>query len=235
MPGCVCSGPTIQLRKSPPRTSNCLARAGTRFTDAHSSSGVCTPSNYALLHGRYHWRKFHGIVQSFDQPILDAERTTLAELLRGRSHATAAFGKWHLGWDWEAIRRTGAKPRVEGKNKIYAAADFDWRRKLPGGGRHIAPGDRAALGVRMGNHRRRDRIGAAAPIPHHRLRPLHDAPAIISPSARRGRSSPTIDPRAGPRGARLGFRRENRSQKERHQQQPTGHGKKQGAHGIPTG
>ena len=39
-----------------------LARQGTRFTDAHSSSGICTPSRYALLHGRYHWRKFHGIV-----------------------------------------------------------------------------------------------------------------------------------------------------------------------------
>jgi arylsulfatase A len=32
-----------------------LAAQGTRFTDAHSSSGVCTPSRYALLHGRYHW------------------------------------------------------------------------------------------------------------------------------------------------------------------------------------
>ena len=110
-----------------------LASGGTRFTDAHSSSGVCTPSRYALLHGRYHWRKFHGIVQSFDQPILDAERTTLAELLRGRGYATAAIGKWHLGWDWEAIRRAGATPRVDGKNKIFAAADFDWRRKIPGG------------------------------------------------------------------------------------------------------
>ena len=39
-----------------------LARAGLRFTDAHSSSGVCTPSRYALLTGRFHWRKFHGIV-----------------------------------------------------------------------------------------------------------------------------------------------------------------------------
>ncbi len=54
-----------------------LAREGTRFTDAHSSSGVCTPSRYALLEGRYHWRKFHGIVNSFDQPILDDEKTTL--------------------------------------------------------------------------------------------------------------------------------------------------------------
>ena len=37
-----------------------LAAQGMRFTDAHSSSGICTPSRYALLTGRYHWRKFHG-------------------------------------------------------------------------------------------------------------------------------------------------------------------------------
>ena len=110
-----------------------LAREGTRFTDAHSSSGVCTPSRYALLHGRYHWRKFHGIVQSFDPPILDAERTTLAELLHGRGHATGCFGKWHLGWDWEAIRRPGATPRLDGKNKVFAVTDFDWQRRIPGG------------------------------------------------------------------------------------------------------
>ncbi|MCX6905060.1 MAG: sulfatase-like hydrolase/transferase [Verrucomicrobia bacterium] len=33
-----------------------LAAQGMRFTDAHSSSGVCSPSRYALLTGRYHWR-----------------------------------------------------------------------------------------------------------------------------------------------------------------------------------
>jgi arylsulfatase A len=37
-----------------------LAREGTRFTDAHSSSGVCTPSRYALLHGRFHWLPMSG-------------------------------------------------------------------------------------------------------------------------------------------------------------------------------
>jgi len=31
-----------------------LAAQGMRFTDGHSSSGVCTPSRYALLTGRYH-------------------------------------------------------------------------------------------------------------------------------------------------------------------------------------
>ena len=85
-----------------------LAQEGMRFTDAHSSSGVCTPSRYAMLHGRYHWRKFHGIVNSFDQPVLDEDRTTLAELLKLQGYKTACIGKWHLGWDWNAIKRAGA-------------------------------------------------------------------------------------------------------------------------------
>ncbi len=112
-----------------------LAAEGTRFTNAHSSSGVCTPSRYALLHGRYHWRKFHGIVNSFDPPILDAQRLTLAELLKDKGYRTACVGKWHLGWDWEAIRHPGAQPATDGKkrNKVYAPGDFDWSKTLPGG------------------------------------------------------------------------------------------------------
>lgn len=110
-----------------------LARDGTRFTDAHSSSGVCTPSRYALLHGRYHWRKFHGIVNSFDQPILDDHRSTLAELLRSKGYETACIGKWHLGWDWNAIKKPGAKPNQQGENKGYSPDDFDWNQPIPGG------------------------------------------------------------------------------------------------------
>ena len=33
-----------------------LASEGMRFIDAHSSSGVCSPSRYTILTGRYHWR-----------------------------------------------------------------------------------------------------------------------------------------------------------------------------------
>ena len=109
-----------------------LCREGTRFTDAHSSSGICTPSRYALLHGRYHWRKFHGIVQSFDQPVLDPERTTLAELLRSRGYRTACIGKWHLGWDWAALDRRPEDRRKE-RRSAFAVEDFDWSQPIPGG------------------------------------------------------------------------------------------------------
>lgn len=108
-----------------------LAAEGTRFTDAHSSSGVCTPSRYAMLLGRYHWRKFHGIVNSFDQPVLDNDRTTLAELLRERGYRTACIGKWHLGWDWKAIQRD---PNLKPDPKLGVSPEaFDWKRPIPGG------------------------------------------------------------------------------------------------------
>lgn len=106
-----------------------LAKQGRRFTDAHSSSGVCTPSRYALLHGRYHWRKFHGIVNSFDQTVLDTDRETLPGLLKAKGYQTACVGKWHLGWDWKAIRKQGAMVGEKG----YAPDAFDWSKRIPGG------------------------------------------------------------------------------------------------------
>ena len=33
-----------------------LAAHGVRFTDAHTSSAVCTPTGYGILKGRYNWR-----------------------------------------------------------------------------------------------------------------------------------------------------------------------------------
>lgn len=107
-----------------------LAKQGVRFTDAHSSSGICTPSRYAMLMGRYHWRKFHGIVNSFDESVLDPERVTLAELLQSHGYRTACIGKWHLGWNWKGIQREGARPDPK---KGYAPSDFDWGKGIGGG------------------------------------------------------------------------------------------------------
>jgi len=32
-----------------------LAAQGMRFTDAHATSSVCSPSRYSILTGRYNW------------------------------------------------------------------------------------------------------------------------------------------------------------------------------------
>ena len=101
-----------------------IAREGVRFTDAHSSSGICTPSRYAMLTGRYHWRKFHGIVNAFGPSVFDRERLTLPKMLKEEGYQTACIGKWHLGWDWEAIKRPGAKPEPIGGKKAYACDAF---------------------------------------------------------------------------------------------------------------
>src|SRR5215207_167710 len=102
-----------------------LSREGTRFTDAHSSSGICSPSRYALLTGRFHWRKFHDIVNSLGPPVLDDE-LTMAGMLRARGYRTACIGKWHLGWNWGDIRKPDARPAVDGtgRNKVFAPGDF---------------------------------------------------------------------------------------------------------------
>jgi arylsulfatase A-like enzyme len=79
-----------------------LADTGMRFTDGHSSSGVCSPSRYALLTGRYHWRTRlqAGIVGTWGNPLIAPDRLTIAGLAKQHGYRTAAIGKWHLGWDW---------------------------------------------------------------------------------------------------------------------------------------
>jgi hypothetical protein len=59
-----------------------LASQGMRFTDGHSSSGVCSPSRYTLLTGRYHWRtKLQGgIVGVFGEPLIAPDRMIIGTL-----------------------------------------------------------------------------------------------------------------------------------------------------------
>nr|WP_317165079.1 sulfatase-like hydrolase/transferase [Cyclobacterium salsum] len=47
----------ISTSKIPTPHLDQLASEGMRFTNAHSSSGICSPSRYALLTGTYHWRR----------------------------------------------------------------------------------------------------------------------------------------------------------------------------------
>jgi arylsulfatase A len=104
-----------------------LADRGMNFTDGHASSGICTPSRYALLTGRHHWRDFHGIVNTFQDTVFKPGQLTLAKMLQEKGYTTAHIGKWHLGWDWDAIRHPGTE-----ENSIHYS-DFDWSKRVPGG------------------------------------------------------------------------------------------------------
>ncbi len=83
-------------------TPNCdrLAGEGIRFTDAHSSSAVCSPSRYSVLTGRYGWRTWlkNGILLEHMPLLIEPGRLTLPEMFRRSGYATACIGKWHLGW-----------------------------------------------------------------------------------------------------------------------------------------
>lgn len=112
-----------------------LAAAGMRFTDAHSSSGICSPSRYALLTGTYHWRRQYGIVNSFGPPFFNEGETTLPGLLREAGYATACIGKWHLGWDWKFNGPPSGEVTTSWgkKQNVYLPEDVNWARPVDGG------------------------------------------------------------------------------------------------------
>lgn len=97
-----------------------LAEEGMRFTDAHSSSSVCTPTRYNVLTGRYSWRTTlkEGVVNGYSPALLDENRLTLASLLRENGYQTAMIGKWHLGMDVPFAGEPGR------------GADIDWSGRL---------------------------------------------------------------------------------------------------------
>lgn len=110
-----------------------LASEGIRFTDGHSSSGICSPSRYALLTGNYHWRRQHGIVNSFGPSFFKPGELTIARMLKSKGYHTAAIGKWHLGWDWNSVKKDGAKLEGQGKRKYWGPTSMDWSKPVKGG------------------------------------------------------------------------------------------------------
>lgn len=82
-----------------------FAREGMRFTNAHAPHAVCTPTRYSLLTGRYCWRTFlrEGVMVGYGKPLIPPTRLTLASLLKEEGYTTGAFGKWHIGLDWQPV------------------------------------------------------------------------------------------------------------------------------------
>lgn len=99
-----------------------LAKQGMRFTDAHTTSGVCTPSRYSILTGIYPWRSRLpvGVLHGYSRTLIEKGQPTVAALLKSHAYTTGVVGKWHLGLDW--VPNAKSKDSVQNQintNKLY--------------------------------------------------------------------------------------------------------------------
>ena len=141
-----------------------LARMGVRFTDAHTPSSRCTPTRYGLLTGRYAWRnrlKYWVLYGVQGDPMIEADRPTLATLFRSQGYATGMVGKWHLGLRYSRTDGSPAagwqdadleKPLADGP----ADHGFDFCRFTSRSHGTSGP-DAGKKGVRTGKNKRGDR------------------------------------------------------------------------------
>jgi arylsulfatase A-like enzyme len=101
-----------------------MATNGVKFTDAHTSSAVCTPTRYGILTGRYNWRSTlkSSVIGGYSKSLIKQNRTTIADMLHTQGYNTAFIGKWHLGWDWNL--EDGQSSINFNKLKIEPKVDF---------------------------------------------------------------------------------------------------------------
>ena len=75
-----------------------MAASGIFFSHYYSPQAVCSASRAGLLTGFYPNRVgFHGALDHTAKTGINAEEETIAEVLKKKGYATAAYGKWHLG------------------------------------------------------------------------------------------------------------------------------------------
>ena len=110
-----------------------LAREGLVFTDAHSGSGVCTPTRYGVMTGRYAWRTKlqNGVLGGLSPRLIEPERLTAASLLKQHGYHTACIGKWHLGLDW--VKKPGKKVNELGIEGAELNWNVDFEQPFAGG------------------------------------------------------------------------------------------------------
>jgi arylsulfatase A-like enzyme len=103
-----------------------LAAGGMLFTDGNTPSGVCSPTRYGVITGRYPWRSKlkSGVLGGLSPRLIEPGRTTVAQLLKDNGYHTACLGKWHLGMDWQLkpdknVTELGIEPRAQVFNVEY--------------------------------------------------------------------------------------------------------------------
>ena len=118
------------------RTPHCdrLAREGMRFTDAHTTSSVCTPTRYGIITGRYNWRSTmkKGVLWGLSEPLIATDRLTTPKFLRQNGYHTGVVGKWHLGLGWQMLPNGEKRQAKTGPTK-GDGWQIDYGKKVTGG------------------------------------------------------------------------------------------------------
>lgn len=112
-----------------------LAADGMLFTDAHSSSSVCTPTRYGVLTGRYNWRSRlkSGVLRGFDQALIEKDRETVPSYLKNNGYRTAMVGKWHLGMAFPATDGKVASCTAKKVEELKTKCNVDWDGRIADG------------------------------------------------------------------------------------------------------
>lgn len=76
-----------------------LASSSVIFSDAHVSATVCSPSRAGLLTGKYQQRFGYECNEGEGYTGMDTAQVILPKLLKAKGYSTAAFGKWHIGFN----------------------------------------------------------------------------------------------------------------------------------------
>ncbi len=111
-----------------------LAQGGMIFTDAHSSSSVCTPTRYGILTGRYNWRSRlkSGVLWGLSRRLIEPDRLTVPEMLKQHGYYTACVGKWHLGMDW-TLKQGGIATEQSYNKKTNPGWEVDYSQPIQNG------------------------------------------------------------------------------------------------------
>ena len=106
-----------------------MVNGGLKFSDAHTSSAVCTPTRYGIITGRYNWRSTlkNGVLGGYSKALIPKDRLTVGKLLQDKGYHTAFVGKWHLGWDWTFKENT---PNIDNLSNNF---EIDYTKPIKNG------------------------------------------------------------------------------------------------------
>lgn len=119
-----------------------VAADGLTFTDAHTTSSVCTPTRYSIMTGRYNWRTSlqKGVLDGYGKPLIPTDRLTVPSFLRENGYTTAMIGKWHLGLNISTLNGKKASPNGnlrgymdKGEQQPETLSNIDWGGSISGG------------------------------------------------------------------------------------------------------